>query len=40
MHGWRLPPGKISSPFKAMKNIKNSDAVFTINSLYDFTKKS
>ena len=30
MHGWRLTPGKISLPFKTMKNNKIADPVFTM----------
>ena len=35
MHGWRLPPGKISLPFKAMKNAKIADLVLSMNSSND-----
>ena len=35
MNGWRLPPGKISLPFKTMKNTKIADLVPSMNSSYD-----
>ena len=35
MRGWRLPPGKISLPFKTMKNAKIADLVLSTNSSYD-----
>ena len=35
MHGRRLPTGKISLPFKMIKNIKIADPVLTMNSFYD-----
>ena len=36
MHGWWLPPGKISLSFKTMKNIKTADPVITMNISYDY----
>lgn len=35
MHGWRLPPVKISMLFKTMKNTTIADPALTLNSFYD-----
>ena len=35
MHGWRLPPGNISLPFKTIKNTKIADLVLSMNRSYD-----
>ena len=35
MHGWILPPGKISLPFNnTMKNTKIADLVLSMNGSY------
>ena len=35
MHGWTLLPGKVSLPFKTIKNTKIADLVLTVISFYD-----